>query len=358
MLHRLALRVLPSLSIAVTEDSIRKRKRLMMLVPGFVAFGIYRLAKQVVPLGEPLVLLLLSGLVSLGTALWAYGVGRVQSVKQTLQDESSSFLGWLLGWIGFVYGVQLSLLVLALLKIVVNYDFLQHPDGPAMMAIIISCTAVARDAFEIGHIRRLQAEGKPVVTFPNGESFRALLGARGWSLATWVAPGTLAGLLLAIGVQGLWTGSYADLVQLMVVSLVAGSVAVWTYLAGKQGQAGWQVNWQEQGWWALFQFWWWPGLAFAATYYFAFVGAAVFVFRLDPLAPMVQGAIAASVAGLMALYGYYLGVRRAEEDRVGQVLPVGVLRCPFVMGILSKNGIVPAAMGPADVVLSDARRKA
>ena len=39
MLHRLALRMLPSLSLAVMEDSVRKRKRVVMFVPGLVAFG-------------------------------------------------------------------------------------------------------------------------------------------------------------------------------------------------------------------------------------------------------------------------------------------------------------------------------
>jgi len=35
----MALRVLPSLSLAVTEDAVRKQKRLVMFVPGLVAFG-------------------------------------------------------------------------------------------------------------------------------------------------------------------------------------------------------------------------------------------------------------------------------------------------------------------------------
>ncbi len=39
MLHRMALRVLPSLSLAVTEDSVRKKKRIVMFVPGLVAFA-------------------------------------------------------------------------------------------------------------------------------------------------------------------------------------------------------------------------------------------------------------------------------------------------------------------------------
>jgi len=64
MLHRLSLRVLPQLNLLVTDQPVRKRKRLVMLAPGLVAFGIYRLLKDVLPLSEPLVLLGLSGCVS------------------------------------------------------------------------------------------------------------------------------------------------------------------------------------------------------------------------------------------------------------------------------------------------------
>ena len=121
MLHRMALRVLPSLSLAVTEDSVRKKKRIVMFVPGLVAFAVYRLAKLLLPLSEPVVLLAVSGLVSLVTALLAYRVGRGAAWRKILREDGSRLLMWLGGWIGFVYGVQLSLLVLALLWLV-GYD--------------------------------------------------------------------------------------------------------------------------------------------------------------------------------------------------------------------------------------------
>ncbi|MDQ6733924.1 MAG: hypothetical protein M3Z35_07375, partial [Nitrospirota bacterium] len=63
MLHRLALRLLPSLSLAVTEESVRKRKRWVMMAPGLVAFVVYRVVKSVVPLSDPLVLLAMSGVI-------------------------------------------------------------------------------------------------------------------------------------------------------------------------------------------------------------------------------------------------------------------------------------------------------
>jgi hypothetical protein len=111
MLHRLALRVLPSLTLAVTEDSVRKRKRLVMFVPGLVAFAAYRAAKQGFSLADPVTLLLLCGLVSMATALCAYRVGRVVPFRALLAADGARRIGWIVAWIGFVYGVQLSLLV-------------------------------------------------------------------------------------------------------------------------------------------------------------------------------------------------------------------------------------------------------
>ncbi len=132
-----------------------------MFVPGLVAFVVYRLAKLLLPLSEPFVLLAVSGLVSLVTALLAYRVGRATAWGKIVREDGGRLLLWLGGWIGFVYGVQLSLLVLALLWLV-GYDYLKHPDGPAMMAIIIACTSVARDAFEIGHVRKMALHGPSI----------------------------------------------------------------------------------------------------------------------------------------------------------------------------------------------------
>src|SRR5262245_25574020 len=146
MLHRMALRVLPSLSVTVTEAAVRKKKRFLMFVLGFVAFALYRLAKYLLPLSEPLVLLSVSGAVAAGMALVAYGIGRATVWPSIVRQDGLRTILWVAGWIGFVYGVQLSLLVLALLWLV-GYDYLLHPDGPAMMAMIIPSMAVVRDAF-------------------------------------------------------------------------------------------------------------------------------------------------------------------------------------------------------------------
>src|SRR5262245_24123101 len=174
MLHRMALRVLPSLSLTVTENAVRKQKRIVMFVPGLVAFGVYRLANHLLPLTEPTVVLMMSGVVGLVTALLAYRTGRASAWITIILEDGKRLLMWMAGWIGFVYGVQLSLLVLALLWLV-GYDYLKHPDGPAMMAIIISCTAVARDAFKIGHVRKVALMGRQCPTFPYGWAFLRLM---------------------------------------------------------------------------------------------------------------------------------------------------------------------------------------
>ena len=42
MLHRMTMRVVPALTVAVTEEGFRSRKRLVMVVPGLVSFALYR----------------------------------------------------------------------------------------------------------------------------------------------------------------------------------------------------------------------------------------------------------------------------------------------------------------------------
>ncbi len=337
MLHRMALRVLPSLALAVTEESVRTRKRLVMLVPGLVAFGIYRLAKLVLPLSDAVALLAVSGLVSAATAAWSYRMARQVSCGQLWREDGLRRLAWLTGWIGFAYGVQLSLMVLALLKILVNYDFLLHPDGPAMMAIIIACTSVARDAFEIGHVRRLQRQGEPVVTFPDGASFRDAIASHPIRLVTWGVLPAAGCAAAAIGLGAMHSLAATGLAQLMLVTLCAGSLAVWAYLAGEQRPGGWKAFMGPGGWMELFRYWWWPGLAFAATYYLSWAGLVFFVLHTDVSGTLARGAIAGGVAGMMTAYCHYLGHRRQVENQLRQMVPPSLLRCPFVMGILSKQ---------------------
>ena len=336
MLHRLALRVLPSLTLAVTEDSVRTRKRLVMFVPGLVAFAGYRAAKHGLSLAEPVTLLLLSGAVSLVTAICAYRVGRAVPFAQLVRADGARRIGWILAWIGFVYGVQLSLLVLALLWLV-GYDYAKHPDGPAMMAMIIPSTAVARDAFEIGYVRWLEANGRPFMTFPDGAGLRALLARVTPALAGWVAAGAVSCVGFSMLLGALFSGDMAVLAQGAVVTLAAGTIGLLAFFAGQGNGAPWMAGLSSTRWGELVKFWWWPGLAFASTYYLVLVGACLYVLKQPMSSSGLFAGVAGLVGGVMALYCYYLGHRRDIENRQPGGVPSALLRCPFVMGILGKS---------------------
>ena len=336
MLHRLALRVLPSLTLAVTEDSVRTRKRLVMFVPGLVAFAVYRAAKHGFSLADPLTLLVLCGLVSMATALCAYRVGRAVPFLQLVAADGWQRIGWILAWVGFVYGVQLSLLVLALLWLV-GYDYARHPDGPAMMAMIIPSTAVARDAFEIGYVRWLEASGRPLITFPDGAALRTLLQRFDQALLLWVTAGALGAVTLSALTATAVSGDLAVFAQGGIVTLAAGTVGLLAYFAGQGDRTTFASRLAATSWGELMKFWWWPGLAFAATYYLVLVGGCLYVLKQPMNSMALFAGVAGLVGGIMPLYCYYLGHRREIESRQPGGVPSALLRCPFVMGILGKS---------------------
>ena len=336
MLHRLALRVLPSLTLAVTEGSVRTRKRLVMFVPGLVAFAVYRAAKHGFSLADPLTLLVLCGLVSMATALCAYRVGRAVPFLQLVAADGWQRIGWILAWVGFVYGVQLSLLVLALLWLV-GYDYARHPDGPAMMAMIIPSTAVARDAFEIGYVRWLEASGRPLITFPDGAALRTLLQRFDQALVLWVTAGMLGAVTLSALTATAVSGDLAVFAQGGIVTLAAGTVGLLAYFAGQGNRTTFVSRLAVTSWGELMKFWWWPGLAFAATYYLVLVGGCLYVLKQPMNSMALFAGVAGLVGGIMPLYCYYLGHRREIESRQPGGVPSALLRCPFVMGILGKS---------------------
>lgn len=340
MLHRMALRVLPSLSLAVTEDSVRKQKRIVMFVPGLVAFGVYRLTKHVVDLSDPPVLLMVSSLVAVVTSLAAYRVGRAAAWPVIGREDGGRMLGWLAGWIGAVYGVQLTLLVLALLWCV-GYNYLEHPDGPAMMAIIISSTAVARDAFEIGHVRKLAVMGRPFTSFPDGAALWELLQAQVSRLASWLAAGLGLGGLMALSGNLFGHEHMAAMSQLLGVTMVGGGFTLCAYFAGLHQAGSWLDGLRRTAPTELLKYWWWPGMAFSSTYYLVVMGLVLFVGKQSSI-PMSHAIVgSALVTAMMGLYGYYLGHRRQIEDQQRPQLSSGMLRCPFVMGILGKTADRP-----------------
>jgi hypothetical protein len=281
--------------------------------------------------------------VALVTALLAYRVGRVTPWSRIVQEDGSRLLLWLGGWIGFVYGVQLSLLVLALLWLV-GYDYLKHPDGPAMMAIIISCTSVARDAFEIGHVRKMALLGRPFPTFPDGAALRTMVGDLTVGLAPWVAVGLVVGALGASLGHLVEANQGAVLIQLSAVAVLGGGVALCAYFGGLRPQASWSQGLVQTKVGELLKYWWWPGLSFAATYYLVAAGCVIFLLGQPGIPTSYAMASGGFVTGMMALYCYYLGFRRQVEERQGHTMSSALLRCPFVMGILGKSTGAGASM--------------
>lgn len=356
MLHRLSLRVLPQLNALVTDPSVRKRKRIIMLVPGLVAFGIYRLLKLVLPLSEPLVLLGFSGCISMLAAIWAYRQGRGCTLQESLQKDGIRRWVWLVGWIGLVYGIQLSLLVLAILQVFVEYDFLLHPEGPAMMAIIISCTSVTRDAFEIGHVQRMMHQGVMVPTFPDGEALRKWIPQEIAVIVKWGALTTI------IGMAGSWllfrigTHEIQPIIQSLLIPVIIGSIGLLSFFSGEALYVREEKERKPRTWIPVLWFWVWPSLTFSATYFLVLMGISAFVLRVEQVPQAGFVAMTACTALLMALYTLFLGWRKSHEERLISV-PESIQRCPFVMGILqsakgreSHPSLTDAKVGHGDLV--------
>jgi len=339
MLHRLTLRVLPELNALVTEPGERRRKRVVMFVAGLAAFGLYRISKTWIGLSDPLALMGVSGGIAMLTALVAYRIGRRTSLLTAFHEDGLRRVAWLLGWVGFAYGIQLSLLVLALLQLFVRYNFLEHPDGPAMMAIIIACTSVARDAFEIGCVRRVEQQGETVTTFPDGRGLRRWILSEPKVVMQWVVfaggIGFVASLLLAFAGE---TGR-AAFMQATVMSVVAGSLGYVSFLAGVSPSGDWVGGLKSKGWFPSLRFLIWPCWTFAITYYLVQVGFVTFLFRAEITDGLILAGISGVTSVLVTIYGSYLGRQALLAVQAHDGVPENLQHCPFVMGILGKRRV-------------------
>ena len=336
MLHRLSLRVLPQLNLLVTDQPVRKRKRLVMLAPGLAAFGIYRLLKDVLPLSEPLVLLGLSGCVSALTAIWAYRQGRGISLQESFEQDGLRLWAWVVGWVGVVYGMQLSLLVLAILQVFVGYDFLLHPEGPAMMAMIIPCTSVTRDAFEIGLVQRLTREGTVVPTFPNGDALRSWIPQQLPAVMKWGGLTVVGGILSSWLLFGFGLATWQPILQSVLVPIVVASISLLAYFAGEALFEQDEAKRRSHTWLSRLWFWLWPNVTFASTYFLVLIGLSSYVFRVEQISQFGFIGIAAGTGCVMAVYSLFLGWRKSYEERL-VTIPENIQRCPFVMGILQQS---------------------
>lgn len=347
MLHRLALRVLPQLNNLVTAPAVRKRKRVIMLLPGLIAFGLYRVVKGVVPFSNPLVLLGCSGVFCFCAALWAYRMGRGMRVSAIIKEDRIAQLAWVGGWIGFAYGMQLSLLVLALLRIFVGYDFLVHPEGPAMMVLIIACTAVTRDAFEIGYLGICAQFGQRLITYPDGRGFRASLFLTPKPLIGWSILGCAATIIvMALFPTARDMSTVMELAQVCGVSVIAACVAFLGFYAGELQQQRWWLRIPSHRAVDLVRFWIWPCLTFAVTYVLVMDGIRIYVVGAASVHRIVQIAMWSAATGLLVGYGYYLGVRTFIERQVAGDVPENMQNCPFITNILHKAAVGRIASSP------------
>src|SRR2546422_2597747 len=305
MLHRMTMRVVPVLTLAVTEADFRRRKRVVMVVPGLVAFALYRGLKAMAWHEDIVALLCASGLLSSLVALAAYAYGREPPFVDVLRQDDLRTQAWVALRIGFLYAVQLSLMVLALLKIA-TYSYFEHPDGPAMMALIIASTSVARDAFEIGHIRLLQQQGQPFATFPDGKALWALVTGRVDLWAMRVGVVTVGVGLVYLALTMVTPAATTDLGQLVVIGVLAGVACTLAFVQGLHPSLRTWEGLTRYSWRELLRFFLWPGMAFGWTDYLLADGASSFVVAVPD--PPVWGRllVTAGTAG------------RSEERRVGK----------------------------------------
>ena len=336
MLHRMTMRVVPALTVAVTEEGFRRRKRVVMLVPGLVALALYRGLKVMAWHEDIVALLCASGLFASLVALTAYAYGRERRLVDVLREDDLRTQVWVALRIGFLYAVQLSLMVLALLK-VATYNYHDHPDGPALMALIIASTSVARDAFEIGHVRLLQQQGRPFVTFPDGKALWALVTDRVDLWAMRVAVVTVAVGLVYLALTVVMPAGTTDLGQLLVTGVLAGAVCTLAFVQGLHPSLRTWEGLTRYSWRELLRFFLWPGMAFGWTYYLIADGAISFLLAVPEPPIWVRLLVTAGTAGILSLYGYYMGRSRWQEETLHVTIPPSLLRCPFISNILASK---------------------
>src|SRR5206468_4697362 len=262
-------------------------------------------------------------------ALGAYAYGRERRAVELLREEDPRMLAWIVLRIGFLYSVQRSLMVLALLK-VATYSYLDHPDGPALMALIIASTSVARDAFEIGHIRLLQQQGRPFATFPDGKALWALVTGRVdlWVMQVGVATVAVGFIYLALTM--VMSAATTDLGQLIIIGVLAGAACTLAFVQGLHPSLRTWEGLTRYSWRELLSFFLWPGMAFGWTYYLIADGAISFVVGVADPPVSVRLLVIAGTAGILSLYGYHLGRSRWQEETLNATIPASLLRCPFL----------------------------
>src|SRR2546428_11987633 len=112
MWHRMTMRVVPALTVAVTDEEFRRRKRILMVFPWLIAFALYRGLKAMAWHDDIIALLLSSGLYSSVVALGAYAYGRERRGGEMLRGKDPPMLARGVLRIGVFYSVLPLLVVL------------------------------------------------------------------------------------------------------------------------------------------------------------------------------------------------------------------------------------------------------
>jgi hypothetical protein len=337
MLHRIGMRVLPGLALSVTEAGFRKRKRILMLFPGLLAYPLYRALYFAGWHDDILALLVTTGLFSTLVAIVAYRYGRERGWGDLVREEGVGLM-WVGFRFGFLYAVQLALMVLAILKLFF-YSYTDHPAGSAMMALIIASTSVGRDAFELGHLRLLRQKGWLSLVWPDPKRFWAFLTTHPLQWAGPVAVAAIAAAFVYGGLAIAAPRAQADLVHLLIIGLMAGIAGTLAYVKGLQPAVAVWDRLFHYPWRELTRFFLWPGVTFGWTYGLILLGMTSYLLLVPNPPVFWRVLVAASTTGLTSLYCYYLGWFRWQEERLHPAISPAVLRCPFILGILSSRKV-------------------
>src|SRR5207253_1557142 len=91
---------------------------------------------------------------------------------------------------------------------------------------------VARDAFEIGHLRLLQQQGRPLVALPDAKALWALVTGRADLWTVRVAATTVAVGLVYLALTVVMPAATTDLGELIIIGLLAGAACTVAFVQG------------------------------------------------------------------------------------------------------------------------------
>lgn len=318
-------------ALLLIPTSLRNQnKRWAMFFSALAAYVVYKGVSGFSPLTEASTLILVSGLFSIVVALLAYAWARNLPLP-ALWKEAPKEVGWLAVRVGLVYAALLSLMVLSLLK-VAGYDFLLHPVGPGLMAMMIAAASVARDAYEIGHLRSLTGKGTTQVwTFPDGHGLWTLLKNDPLRVGGLLLPAV--GLSLGLYVTlALMVGAGKDLTHLLIGGILSGASGTYAYFSGMTRKGTVKE---------VLSFFLWPAFSFSLVYLLIVSGIRDFVLLIPTHSSLLEkGLTAGCITSLMAVTCYGLGSLKqaAPSEADSKALPAELLKCPFVLSIL-RTGI-------------------